>query len=124
MCAQTAGTISLNGHSLRISSPAPSPHQVENPHRLLRLFYLRLRGRIWTLKEKGCDLLIRPRSHIDRAVNTIARFQPVRFANSNCEALGFGPIPELNLEDVAAEDYRYAMAAVAMPRSCVSGRKL
>jgi hypothetical protein len=48
----------------------------------------------------------------------------VRLTDSNCRALGLGPISEFNIENVTAKDHGYAVTRVAMPRSCVSRRKL
>jgi hypothetical protein len=80
-------------------------------------------GRIWTIKEEGCDLFKRLCADIHSTVNAIAGFQPVRFADSDCPACGLSSILVLNIKNVTAQDNSDAMKRVAVPRRCVSRGK-
>jgi hypothetical protein len=78
---------------------------------------LRLRHCVGTVQKKSYDLLedLLPRIH--RTVDPVAWLRPIDFAYRDVPRLGLSAIAELNVEQIAAQDYRHPMEGIAMPRS-------
>src|SRR5881628_3047493 len=81
---------------------------------------LRLWLRVMAVKEKSHDLFEDFSADVDCAVGAIRRLHPIDFADSDLPLLRFFPVTELDIQQVAAHDYRHTMKRIAMPRRGLS----
>lgn len=81
---------------------------------LIRVF-LWLRDRLGVIKEESYNLLEYFFPNIYGAVDAIAGFRPIYFADSNLPRLSFSGVAELYVEEITAQDYGDPMKGIAMP---------
>jgi hypothetical protein len=79
----------------------------------------RLRVCVRVIQEKRSDFLKRFLADVHRAVDAIARLNPIHFSNRHLPLESFSAIAELDGEQVAAQDDGHTMKGIAMP-----GRRL
>jgi hypothetical protein len=89
---------------------------------LLRIVHW-LRDCLGPVKKKGCDSFKRFLPDVYRTVNSIARFRPIYFANTDFPRLSFSSIAELNFEQVLVQQHGHPMKGITMPRCRLPGRK-
>ena len=75
------------------------------------------------VKKKGCDSFKRFLPDVYRTVNSIARFRPIYFANTDFPRLSFSSIAELNFEQVPVQHHGHPMKGITMLRCRLPGRK-
>src|SRR5580704_8276167 len=88
---------------------------------LLWMDYLRRRTAMPENVDRNFLECLRP--SIDGAVDTIGRFDPIDLAGAQLGVNGRASVTKFHRQGVAAEDNRYAMPGVAVPRASLAGRE-
>ncbi len=77
---------------------------------------LGLRHSVRAIQEKGYNLLEYFFPDVHRAVDAIARLDPIHFADGDLPRHGFPAVAKLDLQSIAAQNNGHAMKRIAMPR--------
>jgi hypothetical protein len=93
------------------------------PGSQLPLFLIRLRHRIWAVKQEHSDLLIALLADIHCPVNTGARFFPIDLSGRDLNPQALASVTVFNREEIASQDYSDSMERIAMPRHSFAGSK-
>jgi len=82
-----------------------------------------LRLGVRTIKKERYDLFEYFLADIDRAVDAIARFHPIYFANRNLPRQSFSAITELDIEQIPAQNHSHAVKRIMVPRCGLARRQ-
>jgi len=84
-------------------------------------FWLRLG--VGTIKEKRYDLFEDLLTNVYSAVDMIGGFHPIHLTHGDFPGHGFSAITELDVYQVAAEDYSHAVKRIVVPRGRLARRQ-